>query len=196
MSLLVTGSVAIDTVTSPHGQVVDVLGGSAVYFAFAAVQYVPVRLVAVVGDDLPPDFRTVLASRDIDLSGLEVRRGGKTFRWRGRYTGDMHEAETVQVDLNVLAHACPTVPTAFAGSKTVFLANTARQMGAVAASAQGAGFGGSVWALVAESQVDEFMHRWASNYREAFPARADNADFFATASGPPATSLDDETFLS
>ena len=124
MSLLVTGSVAIDSVTSPHGHAADVLGGSAVYFAFAAVQYVPVRLVAVVGDDLPADFRSILASRDIDLTGLEVRKGSKTFRWTGRYAGDMHEAETVQVSLNVLAHACPTVPTAFAGSKTVFLANT------------------------------------------------------------------------
>lgn len=124
MALLVTGSIGIDTVVSPYGQVNGVLGGSAVYFAFAASQYVPVRLVAVVGDDFPDEFRETLASRDIDVAGLEVRRGSKTFRWTGRYEGDMNEAETVSVSLNVLTQACPTVPPAFASSDIVFLANT------------------------------------------------------------------------
>lgn len=124
MSLLVTGSIGIDTVTTPHGHVDDVLGGSAVYFSFAASQYAPVRLVAAVGEDFPSEFRSVLQSRDIDLSGLESRQGSKTFRWQGRFTGDMNEAETVGVDLNVLAEQAPKVPPAFADSTTVFLANT------------------------------------------------------------------------
>ncbi len=124
MSLLVTGSIGIDTVESPHGQVESVLGGSAVYFAFAASHYAPVRLVGVVGEDFPAEFRGVLESRDIDLAGLEVRAGSKTFRWTGRYDGDMNEATTVNVDLNVLAEAGPKVPAAFADSSVVFLANT------------------------------------------------------------------------
>ncbi len=124
MSLLVTGSIGIDTVTSPHGCAESVLGGSAVYFAFAASQYVPVRLVAAVGDDFPDEFRRVLGSREIDLTGLEVRKGSKTFRWTGRYQDDMNEAETVAVDLNVLAEEVAKVPASFADSETVFLANT------------------------------------------------------------------------
>jgi len=124
MSLLVTGSIAIDTVASPYGRAEDVLGGSAVYFSFAASQYVPVRLVGVVGDDFPKEFRDVLTSKDIDLRGLEVRKGSKTFRWSGRYAEAMNEAETVEVDLNVLAERGPKVPEVFADSQTVFLANT------------------------------------------------------------------------
>lgn len=124
MSLLVTGSIGIDTVTTPHGHVDGVLGGSAVYFAFAATQYAAVRLVAVVGEDFPAAFRDVLASRRIDLAGLETRAGSKTFRWTGRFEGDMNEAETVGVDLNVLAERGPRVPASFADSETVFLANT------------------------------------------------------------------------
>ena len=124
MSLLVTGSIAIDTVASPYGRAENVLGGSAVYFSFAASQYVPVRLVGVVGDDFPESFRRTLATRDIDLRGLEVRKGSKTFRWSGRFEGDMNAAETVEVDLNVLAERGPKVPEVFADSQTVFLANT------------------------------------------------------------------------
>ncbi len=124
MSLLVTGSIAIDTVVSPFGRAEGVLGGSAVYFSLAASQYVPVRLVGVVGEDFPEEFRKVLASRDIDLRGLEVRKGSKTFRWSGRFAGAMNVAETVEVDLNVLAERGPKVPEVFADSKIVFLANT------------------------------------------------------------------------
>lgn len=124
MSLLVTGSIGIDTVTTPFGHVEDVLGGSAVYFAFAACHYTRVRLVAVVGDDFPEAFRRVLASREIDLAGLESRPGSRTFRWTGRFEGDMNAAETVDVKLNVLAERAPRVPASFADSTTVFLANT------------------------------------------------------------------------
>ena len=124
MSLLVTGSIGIDTVSTPHGSVDGVLGGTAVYFSFAAAQYVPVRLVAVVGEDFPSELRRMLESRNIDLTGLELRKGSKTFRWSGRYEGDMNVAETVGVELNVLAEPATTVPTSFVDSETVFLANT------------------------------------------------------------------------
>lgn len=124
MSLLVTGSIGIDTVSSPHGSVTDALGGTAVYFSFAATHYVPVRLVGVVGEDFPDAFRETLRRRPIDLAGLETRKGSKTFRWSGKYVGNMNEAETVDVSLNVLAEAGPKVPQVFADSETVFLANT------------------------------------------------------------------------
>ncbi len=124
MSLLVTGSIGIDNVTSPYGRAEGVLGGSAVYFSYVASFFVPVRLVGVVGDDFPDDFRRVLAKREIDLAGLEVRKGSKTFRWTGKFEGAMNEAETVEVDLNVLAERGPKVPPAFADSEFVFLANT------------------------------------------------------------------------
>lgn len=124
MSLLVTGSIAIDSVESPYGKANDVPGGSAVYFALAASHYAPVRLVGVVGEDFPIDLLDPLKKRGIDLAGLEVRKGSKTFRWTGRYEGSMAEAETVGVDLNVLGERGPKVPASFADSKSVFLANT------------------------------------------------------------------------
>ncbi|RJP30647.1 MAG: sugar kinase [Phycisphaerales bacterium] len=124
MSLLVTGSIAFDSVSTPFGRAEDVLGGTAVYFSLAASYYVPVRLVAVVGEDFPEEHRRVLAERRIDLSGLEVRPGAQTFRWTGRYEGAMNEAQTLDVRLNVLAEAPPAVPEAFRDSRFVFLANT------------------------------------------------------------------------
>jgi sugar/nucleoside kinase (ribokinase family) len=124
MAVLVTGSVAIDSVQTPHGAVKDAPGGSAMYFSLAAAYFAPVRVVAAVGDDFPKRFLQVFDGRPIDLEGLEFRKGSKTFRWTGRYEGAMNEAETVDVDLNVLAEAAPLVPSKFADSETVFLANT------------------------------------------------------------------------
>jgi cytidine kinase len=124
MSLLVTGSIAIDSVKSPHGNAPDVLGGSAVYFSFAASLFSPVRLVGVVGEDFPQSFRDVLIDRGLDLTGLETRAGSKTFRWRGSYQGDMNEATTLETCLNVLGEAGPKIPESFKDSRFVFLANT------------------------------------------------------------------------
>lgn len=125
MSLLVTGSIGIDTVESPAGKVVDALGGSSIYFAQAASFFTPVRLVGVVGDDCPPDFlKPIEENPNIDTAGLEVRTGSKTFRWHGRYHEDVNERDTVGVELNVLAEAGPTIPAAFRDSRYVFLANT------------------------------------------------------------------------
>jgi hypothetical protein len=124
MSLLVTGSIGIDTVETPYGKKNDVIGGSAVYFSYAASFFTPVRLVGVVGDDCPPQLLNVFQGRDVDTSGLEVRKGSKTFRWQGSYLKDMNEAETVKVDLNVLAERAPKIPGDFCNSRNVFLANT------------------------------------------------------------------------
>ncbi len=125
MSLLVTGSIGIDTVEAPSGRVVDALGGSSVYFSYAAGFFGPVRFVGVVGDDCPADFLKPLHDHpNIDMSGLEVRKGSKTFRWHGRYHEDVNERDTVAVDLNVLAEAGSTIPEKFRDSRYVFLANT------------------------------------------------------------------------
>ncbi|WP_428937330.1 PfkB family carbohydrate kinase [Fontivita pretiosa] len=124
MSLLVTGSIGIDTVETPFGRREDVIGGSAVYFAYAASFFTPVRLVGVVGEDCPRTVFELFKGRDVDISGVEVRKGSKTFRWQGSYLKDINEAVTVKVDLNVLAERAPRIPQGFCDSKYVFLANT------------------------------------------------------------------------
>jgi sugar/nucleoside kinase (ribokinase family) len=124
VSLLVTGSIGIDNVRTPFGEVKDVYGGSAVYFSFAARLFTPVRFVGVVGEDFPADFRAFLERADIDLSGMEVRKGSKTFRWSGQYATPTADAETTEVELNVLAEAGPKIPPQFRDSKYVFLAAT------------------------------------------------------------------------
>jgi sugar/nucleoside kinase (ribokinase family) len=123
MSLLVVGSVAFDSVETPHGTVTDALGGSASFFSYAASFFTPVRLVAVVGEDFPAQHRALLEGRDIDTSGLIVEKGGKTFRWRGKYVGDMNMAETLEVHLNVLGTFSPELSSKFAETPFVFLAN-------------------------------------------------------------------------
>jgi len=128
MSLLVTGSIGIDTVRTPHGVSEDCLGGSAVYFAMAASFFGPVRFVGVVGADCPFDLSEVFTGRDVDLAGLEVRARSKTFRWAGTYKQDMDDRTTDYMELNVLAEAPPAVPDAFADSEFVFLANTAPKL--------------------------------------------------------------------
>lgn len=124
MSLLVTGSIGIDYVTTPAGGADHVVGGSAVYFAWAAAAFTEVRLVAVVGEDFPKEFEYAFANPQIDISGLERRVGSKTFRWKGTYDPTMNEATTLEVDLNVLIEAPPKLPAKFADSKVVFLAAT------------------------------------------------------------------------
>lgn len=125
MSLLVTGSIGIDTVRTPFGISEDCLGGSAVYFSMAASFFSPVRFVGVIGDDCPFDLNKVFATREVDLTGLEMREGSKTFRWAGSYREDMNQRTTDKVELNVLAEAPPKVPDVYRDSKYVFLANTA-----------------------------------------------------------------------
>ncbi len=124
MSLLVTGSIGIDNVTTPFGQVNEVIGGSAIYFSRAAAHFGKVRLVGVIGDDFPRRFEKAFRHKNIDLAGLERRTGSKTFRWSGSYDATMNEATTTAVDLNVLAEDAPKIPRAFADSRVVFLAAT------------------------------------------------------------------------
>src|SRR4051795_1620298 len=124
MPLLVTGSIGIDTVETPYGKRDHVIGGSAVYFSYAASFFTPVRLVGVVGEDCPRELFIVFEGREIDAGGLEVRKGSKTFRWHGSYVQDLNAAVSIQTDLNVLAERAPKIPDTFLDSKYVFLANT------------------------------------------------------------------------
>jgi sugar/nucleoside kinase (ribokinase family) len=125
MSLLVTGSIGIDTVKTPYGVSENCLGGSAVYFSMAASFFAPVRFMGVVGADCPFDLKSVFAGRDVDFSGLEVRHHSRTFRWKGSYHDSMGEAITDNVELNVLSEDPPKLPAIYRDSKFVFLANTA-----------------------------------------------------------------------
>jgi sugar/nucleoside kinase (ribokinase family) len=125
MSLLVTGSIGIDTIKTPFGVSENCLGGSAVYFSMAASFFAPVRLVAVVGPDCPFDLEDTFRGRKVDLQGIEVREGSKTFRWAGSYQGRMNEATTDRVELNVLEEHPPKVPEGYKDSRYIFLANTA-----------------------------------------------------------------------
>jgi len=131
MSLLVTGSIAIDTVKTPYGVSENCIGGSAVYFSMAASFFSPVRLVGAVGSDCPFDFAKVFAGRNVDLTGLETRKNSKTFRWIGTYHENMDERTTDYIELNVLEEEPPAVPAEFKDSKFVFLANTAPILGQI-----------------------------------------------------------------
>jgi sugar/nucleoside kinase (ribokinase family) len=125
MSLLVTGSIGIDTVKTPGGIRENCLGGAAIYFSMAASFFSPVRFVGVIGSDCPFDLAEIFAGRNVDLTGLELRAQSKTFRWTGSYHENMDDRTTEKVELNVLAEAPPKVPDAFKDSEFVFLANTA-----------------------------------------------------------------------
>jgi len=122
MSILVVGSVAFDTVTTPFGQATEVLGGSATYFAAAASFFTDVRMVAVVGQDFPEEHLDFLRKRNVDLRGLR-RAPGKTFRWVGEYGFDLNEARTLDTQLNVFADFAPAIPEEYRDSEVVFLAN-------------------------------------------------------------------------
>jgi len=125
MSLIVTGTIGIDTVHAPTGSAERVLGGSCAYFAAAASFYAPVRVVAAVGGDWPIEHRELLERfPNISLDGLESRPKSTTFAWGGRYFDNMNKRETLFTHLGVLEEAPPKVPASYRDSKYVFLANT------------------------------------------------------------------------
>lgn len=122
MSVLVVGSVALDTLTTPAGKVEDTLGGSAVYFGLAAGQLSGVRIVGVVGPDFPSQERTFLQERNVDIEGLTIGRG-PTFRWEGVYGPDFGDARTIRTELGVFASFKPVLPEDYRKTPYVFLAN-------------------------------------------------------------------------
>ena len=122
MSVLVVGSIALDTVKTPIEEHADLLGGSASYAAVGASFFTPVNLVGVVGDDFPQTHIDYFQSRQIDLTGLQIVPG-KTFRWSGEYMWDLNTRETRSVELNVFEHFNPALPPAYQNSPYVLLAN-------------------------------------------------------------------------
>jgi len=122
VSILVVGSVALDSVRTPFKEAKNVLGGSASYFAYAASYFGEVRLVAAVGYDFPQQYMDLFNKKGIDITGLE-KKEGKTFRWSGVYKKDINQRETLSVDLGVLGGFYPELPDKHRKSDYVFLAN-------------------------------------------------------------------------
>jgi sugar/nucleoside kinase (ribokinase family) len=122
MSLLVVGSVALDSIFTPFGETADALGGSAVYFSVAGSLLHPVQVVGVVGGDYPVHELESLAPRGIDWTGVE-RAEGESFRWKGKYSYDLQSRETLETRLGVFAHFQPKIPDRFRAAEHVFLGN-------------------------------------------------------------------------
>lgn len=127
MAIVVVGSVALDSIETPFGRADDVLGGAASHFSLAASLYVPVELVAVVGEDFPARYLDMLRARPIDLTGVRSVPG-KTFRWGGRYHLDMNTRDTLYTELGVFADFAPQVPASYLQSPVLFLANIHPQL--------------------------------------------------------------------
>ena len=123
MSLLIVGSVALDNILTPTDRRDNVLGGAGTYFSYAASFFTSVQLSGVVGDDFPMEHLQMLKDRNIDVSGVEIRKGEKTFRWTGRYLDNMNDRETLETQLNVLGQEPPKLPEAFTRAQYVFLGN-------------------------------------------------------------------------
>jgi sugar/nucleoside kinase (ribokinase family) len=121
--LLVVGSVALDSVSTPFGKVDEALGGSATYFSYSASFFARVRLVATVGGDFPEEHVRLLQGRGVDVTGLQRSAGGRTFRWAGEYGYDLNEARTLDTQLNVFATFRPQLPEALRRVPYLFLAN-------------------------------------------------------------------------
>ena len=122
MDLLVVGSVALDTVRTPHGQVEDELGGSATYFSLAATEAEEIAIIAVTGSDFPPEHRAMLASAGVDVEGLQSA-AGKTFRWSGVYGDDPNDRTTLDTQLNVFAEFRPLLSERHRATQHLFLGN-------------------------------------------------------------------------
>lgn len=124
MGLLVVGSLGLDTVETPFDKVENALGGSATFIALAASYFSgPVELVGVVGSDFPQYFIDTLTDHNVDLEGLQIIDGGKTFRWAGKYHYDLNVRDTLYTHLNVFEKFDPIIPESFRKSKYVCLGN-------------------------------------------------------------------------
>lgn len=125
MSLLTVGSVAFDILETPFGKTGKILGGAATYITIAASYFTRENnLVAVVGEDFPQSMREVLENRGVNTEGIEVKQGGKTFYWKGRYHDNMNVRDTVEVELNVMGDFNPKIPDSYQGAEYLMLGNT------------------------------------------------------------------------
>jgi sugar/nucleoside kinase (ribokinase family) len=122
--LLIVGTVAFDAIETPFGKTDKILGGAATFIGLSASHFnVQSAIVSVVGDDFPQDYLDLLSNRNIDISGLEVVPGGRTFFWSGKYHNDLNSRDTLITELNVLADFNPKVPANFTDSDVVMLGN-------------------------------------------------------------------------
>jgi len=122
--LLIVGTVAFDAIETPFGKTDKILGGAATYIGLSASQFnVKSAIVSVVGEDFPQEHMDLLTSKEIDIQGIEVVKGGKTFFWRGKYHNDLNTRDTLDTQLNVLADFNPIVPEDFKDSEIVMLGN-------------------------------------------------------------------------
>lgn len=166
MSLVVVGSVAYDGVETPHGRVDRMLGGAATYIALSASYFTRTKIVAVVGDDFTAEDTELLSKRNIDLEGLE-RVPGKTFFWRGKYTPDMNDRETLATDLNVFADFDPKLPQSYLSDQYLLLGNIQpRLQRTVRGQMKHLKFAGG-----------DTMNFWIKDFREELLATIRNWDF-------------------
>ncbi|RXR34194.1 sugar kinase [Flavobacterium piscinae] len=122
--LLIVGTVAFDAIETPFGKTDKILGGAATFIGLSASFFnVKSAIVSVVGEDFPQDYLDLLSDRDIDISGIEIVKGGKTFFWSGRYHNDLNSRDTLVTELNVLADFQPKVPAEYKDSDVVMLGN-------------------------------------------------------------------------
>ena len=122
--LLIVGTVAFDAIETPFGKTDKILGGAGTYIGLSASNFnLQSAIVSVVGDDFPQEYLDLLASKNIDISGLEVVKGGKTFFWSGLYHNDLNSRDTLDTQLNVLADFQPKVPQNFKNADVVMLGN-------------------------------------------------------------------------
>ena len=122
--LLIVGSLAFDAIESPFGKTDKILGGAATFIGLAASKFdVNAAIVSIVGDDFPQEYLNLLTDRDIDLTGVEIEKGGKTFFWSGKYHNDMNTRDTLVTELNTLADFNPIVPENYKDAGVVMLGN-------------------------------------------------------------------------
>src|SRR5436189_4256158 len=126
MSLIVVGTMAFDAIETPFGKTDRIVGGSAIYVAYAASNFIkPVQQVSIVGDDFPKEEMDEFKRRGVQLNGVEIVPGKKSFFWSGRYHEDMNTRDTLITDLNVLGDFNPKVPDSYQGSEFLMLGNLA-----------------------------------------------------------------------
>ncbi|MGY8915533.1 MAG: PfkB family carbohydrate kinase [Flavobacteriales bacterium] len=122
--LLIVGTVAFDAIETPFGKTDKILGGAATFIGLAASQFnVDSAIVSVVGDDFPQEYLDLLSSKNIDISAIEIVKGGKTFYWKGKYHNDLNSRDTLATELNVLADFSPVVPHNYKNAEVVMLGN-------------------------------------------------------------------------
>ncbi|MDF5690982.1 PfkB family carbohydrate kinase [Aquirufa aurantiipilula] len=129
MSLLSIGTVAFDALETPYGKTDKIIGGSCTYISLSAAFFLPkVNVVAVVGDDFPKEYMETLEEKGIDLTGLLIKEGEKTFFWAGKYHNNMNTRDTLVTDLNVLADFQPAIPAAYQDCDYLMLGNLTPQV--------------------------------------------------------------------